>query len=309
MSLRTVKYDYGVHPGKGSWTISENPGQDPDGWWTFWHLERAPSSKQPIPYPMEPVMEWMRKTEVQTLPNRRRIEMLQPDWQWGKRRLVMLSIHNLHHQMRLNPQTLQLACALIDRLLSLKRTSPEDFPVLAVAALFAAANRLEEVDSPARFCEFCPNFKPEEVERWRFRLVEALGDTLSVRCPDDWLQYYQERGGKWTEKEIAISRFLVKMAYLYEDFIGVLPSTMFWATRYVAACILSPDRVLHSLPKEHPVTVAALRLDALLARDVKIDGLSLADEKYSPASVQVFELVTGYYESGKRLSLLRFPGE
>ena len=146
----------------------------------------------------------------------------------------------VHNKFRLLPETLYLACNIIDRFLSLRVVSLVKLQLVGITAMFIAA-KYEEVVAPSvkNFVYMADNgYTEDEILKAERYVLSVLEFNLQYPSPMSFLRRVS-KAEYYDIQTRTLAKYLMEVSLMDEKFLSVVPSQIAAAGLYLARRMLS----------------------------------------------------------------------
>ncbi|CAE6346005.1 unnamed protein product, partial [Rhizoctonia solani] len=190
------------------------------------------------------IFEYMKELEVRTMPSPVYMKS-QPDLTWEMRGILMDWIIQVHSRFRLLPETLFLACNIIDRFLSMRIVSLVKLQLVGITGLFVAA-KYEEIMAPSvqNFLKVSDSgYSEQEILQAEKYILRTLGWDLSYPNPMSWLRR-ASKADAYDVQTRTMAKFLVEISVVEEKLLKCTPSLLSAASLWLARLVLDREEWL-----------------------------------------------------------------
>ncbi|CAE6361649.1 unnamed protein product [Rhizoctonia solani] len=187
------------------------------------------------------IFEYMKELEVRTMPSAVYMKS-QPDLTWEMRGILMDWIIQVHSRFRLLPETLFLACNIIDRFLSMRIVSLVKLQLVGITGLFVAA-KYEEIMAPSvqNFLKVSDSgYSEQEILQAEKYILRTLGWDLSYPNPMSWLRR-ASKADAYDVQTRTMAKFLIEISVVEEKLLKCAPSLLSAASLWLARLILDRE--------------------------------------------------------------------
>ncbi|KAF8727505.1 A B D E cyclin, partial [Rhizoctonia solani] len=187
------------------------------------------------------IFEYMKELEVRTMPSPVYMKS-QPDLTWEMRGILMDWIIQVHSRFRLLPETLFLACNIIDRFLSMRIVSLVKLQLVGITGLFVAA-KYEEIMAPSvqNFLKVSDSgYSEQEILQAEKYILRTLGWDLSYPNPMSWLRR-ASKADAYDVQTRTMAKFLVEISVVEEKLLKCTPSLLSAASLWLARLVLDRE--------------------------------------------------------------------
>ncbi|CAE6462912.1 unnamed protein product [Rhizoctonia solani] len=187
------------------------------------------------------IFEYMKELEVRTMPSPVYMKS-QPDLTWEMRSILMDWIIQVHSRFRLLPETLFLACNIIDRFLSMRIVSLVKLQLVGITGLFVAA-KYEEIMAPSvqNFLKVSDSsYSEQEILQAEKYILRTLGWDLSYPNPMSWLRR-ASKADAYDVQTRTMAKFLIEISVVEEKLLKCAPSLLSAASLWLARLILDRE--------------------------------------------------------------------
>lgn len=158
---------------------------------------------------------------------------------WKMRGILLDWLIEIHTKFRLLPETIFLACNIIDRFLSLRVVSLVKFQLVGVTALFIAA-KYEEVVCPSvsNFLYMTDGgYTDDEILKAERYVLSMIDFNLSYPNPINFLRRISKADG-YDIQSRTMAKFLMEISVVDHRFMGTTPSLIAAAGNWLARRVL-----------------------------------------------------------------------
>lgn len=184
------------------------------------------------------IIEYMRKLEMQTLPDPKYIES-QKELEWSMRSMLMDWVIEIHYKLKLLPETLFIAANIIDRFLSARAVSVTKLQLVGIAGLLIAS-KYEEVVSPSvsNFAYLSDNaYDEKEILKAERYMLQVLNYNLCYPNPMTFLRRIS-KADAYDIKTRTLAKYFMEVVLLEESLLTCPPSMMAAASVWISRKML-----------------------------------------------------------------------
>lgn len=187
------------------------------------------------------IFEYLRKLEIQTMPNPNYIDM-QKDLAWKMRGILMDWLIQVHARFRLLPETLFLAVNIVDRFLSTRVVSLVRLQLVGITAMFIAA-KYEEVLSPSVsnfiYCSDSTYTEKDILDAEKY-ILRSIDYNLGYPNPINFLRRSSKADG-YDLQVRTVAKYLIEIACVDWRLLPHPPSKIAAAGIWLARLVLEKD--------------------------------------------------------------------
>jgi len=187
------------------------------------------------------VLDHMERMEAETMPDIQSIE-IQTEIQWFMRPYLLDFLLEAHHAFGLLPETLHLACNLLDRYCSRRVVYKRHYQLVGCAALLIAAkygDRKERVPTIRELRSMCCSLYDDDMfTQMEWHVLQTLNWVVGHPTVTSFLQMALTEVSFDPELE-HMCWYLSELALYHKEFISLRPSVMARACLALARCILA----------------------------------------------------------------------
>ncbi|KAI8911103.1 cyclin B [Gorgonomyces haynaldii] len=184
------------------------------------------------------IFEYMRKLEVDTLPNPNYMDN-QEKLAWKMRAVLADWLVEVHAKFRLLPETLYLTMNIVDRFLSRRVVDMTKLQLVGVTAMFVAA-KYEEIIAPSiqNYLYVFDGCTDEEILSAERYILQVLDFGLSYPSPMSFLRRCSKADG-YDNQTRTLAKYLMEISVIDHQFLPMTPSLIAASGLYLARRMLS----------------------------------------------------------------------
>lgn len=205
---------------------------------TQWSDEHD-SDPQMVSEYAEEIFLYLREIETKTLPSREYMQ-IQREVDWSMRGILVNWLVEVHHRLRLLPETLFLTVNLMDRFLSAKAVSANKLQLVGVTSLLVAC-KVEEISVPSvQVMVYMSDngYSSDEILKAERYLLGMLKFNLGSPSPFSFLRRISRVDG-FDPNPRTLCKYLMEATLVDESMVGVPPSLLAAGAMYLARKILT----------------------------------------------------------------------
>lgn len=240
------------------------------------------------------IFQYLYELELKYMPDHTYMS-IQPELEWSTREVLMDWIIDTHAKLRLLPETLFLACNIIDRFMSVRSVTVNKIQLVGITSLLIAA-KYEEVFPPAaKYFSYLTsgNFDEEDILDAERFILQVLEYELSYPNPLNYLRRIS-KADDYDVRTRSFGKYLLEVGIMEHRLLKFPPSHVAAAAMYLSRRVVGKDEwdanLEHysgDLPESSLMEIVQIMVQYLVQNTVTHDALfkKYASKRYFKASI------------------------
>lgn len=240
------------------------------------------------------IFQYLYELELKYMPDHTYMS-IQPELEWSTREVLMDWIIDTHAKLRLLPETLFLACNIIDRFMSVRSVTVNKIQLVGITSLLIAA-KYEEVFPPAaKYFSYLTsgNFDEEDILDAERFILQVLEYELSYPNPLNYLRRIS-KADDYDVRTRSFGKYLLEVGIMEHRLLKFPPSHVAAAAMYLSRRVVGKEEwdanLEHysgDLPESSLMEIVQIMLQYLVQNTVTHDALfkKYASKRYFKASI------------------------